>query len=111
MSVLTGMRKRNTSSRGGGFDAETIQAVWEKGRIVLGADPRFKRKDVCGAWIERSAYGDTVDFGSGWEIDHIKPVSSGGTDDLYNLQPLQWQNNRSKGDYESGWTCTVVAKF
>ena len=34
-------------------------------------------------------YGDTSsDYG--WEIDHIKPVARGGTDNLNNLQALYW---------------------
>jgi 5-methylcytosine-specific restriction endonuclease McrA len=54
--------------------------------------------DVCGAVIDRAKYGNNEETGTGWEIDHIIPVSRGGTDDLSNLQPLQWQNNRRKGD-------------
>jgi HNH endonuclease len=58
----------------------------------------MQRKDACGAWIVRSQYGDVTERGFGWEIDHIDPVSNGGADDPWNLQPLQWQNNREKGD-------------
>ena len=29
----------------------------------------------------------------GWEIDHIKPKKDGGSDDLSNLRPLQWEAN------------------
>ncbi|WP_106154745.1 HNH endonuclease signature motif containing protein [Marinilabilia salmonicolor] len=54
--------------------------------------------------------GDTTENGNGWEIDHIKPVSEGGNDDLSNLQPLQWQNNRAKGDdYPAVNYCLVKA--
>jgi hypothetical protein len=38
-------------------------------------------------------------------------VAKGGSDDLANLQPLQWQNNRTKGDtWPQGWSCAVVSK-
>jgi len=91
-------RRSSTSRSGVPFDQRTINAVWSRATIVPGVDPNQQRKDVCGAWIHRSQYGTTTENAFGWEIDHIIPVSSGGTDDLFNLQPLQWQNNRRKGD-------------
>jgi 5-methylcytosine-specific restriction endonuclease McrA len=91
-------RRSSTKRNGSQFDDATIQAVWNKARLMLGANPNAKRMDVCGAVIDRPKYGNTQETGTGWEIDHITPVSRGGTDDLSNLQPLQWQNNRRKGD-------------
>lgn len=102
-------RRANSSRAGTSFDPWTIQAVWEKGVVVAGVDARFLRKDGCGAWMERNAYGNTTENGKGWEIDHIVPVSKGGTDDLPNLQPLQWQNNRAKGENLTNWSCAVAA--
>jgi 5-methylcytosine-specific restriction endonuclease McrA len=72
-------------------------AVWNKGRIVQGYDPRYVRADACGAFIEWNHYGNTASR-YGWEIDHVIPVALGGASVLANLQPLQWQNNRAKGD-------------
>lgn len=79
------------------FNDDVIQKVWEKGKTVPNYDSRLVRKDQCDAWIKRYDYGNR-DSDYGWEIDHIKPVSQGGTDDLYNLRPLQWQNNVATQD-------------
>ena len=40
----------------------------------------------------------------GWEIDHIKAVTNEGSDELNNLQPLNWKNNADKSD-KTYWTC------
>lgn len=79
------------------FDEATVQAVWNKGIVVPGWDSAKYRRDVCGAQITRSQWGNT-DSKQGWEIDHIKPESDGGSDALSNLRPLQWKNNRAKSD-------------
>jgi len=93
----------NTRQDGYTFDESTIEAVWKKGEVEP-SYPSF-RKDKCGASMQRNKYGKTERWG--WEIDHIKPVTLGGKDDIGNLQPLQWENNRNKGDDYPNWSCKV----
>lgn len=72
------------------------QKIWEKAQAIPNYNPDIWRQDFAGAWIRKDLYGSESDFG--WEIDHLKPVSQGGSDDLINLMPMHWQNNRHKSD-------------
>jgi 5-methylcytosine-specific restriction endonuclease McrA len=86
-----------------GVDEKLKLAVWLKGKEIPNYDSSIWRWDICGKVMRYSEHGNTASD-NGWEIDHIKPVSSGGTDDLSNLQPLNWKTNREKGD-QYPWSC------
>ncbi len=73
------------------IDRRKAMIVWEN---EFG--DRTTAHDACGRMIYKSEYGNETTHG--WEVDHIKPVSLGGTDAYGNLQPLHWSSNRQKAD-------------
>ena len=88
-------REPNTDVLGQSFDEKTVEAVWLKAQPI--GDFPALRMDGWGWTMVRQDYGNTQSR-YGWEIDHIIPVFQGGTDDLSNLQPLHWENNRRKDE-------------
>jgi len=72
-----------------------IQEVWEKAKPIRGKDPDVWRKDIYGDKIRFGSYGTQGEYG--WEIDHKNSKDKGGSDQIRNLQPLHWEENREKG--------------
>ncbi len=72
------------------------ERVWAKAEPIKGKNPNLYRKDQYGNEIYFPSYGKTSAMG--WEIDHSKPTSKGGTDHINNLNPTYWKKNREKGN-------------
>lgn len=83
------------------IDESGKRVVWNKGIKIsqngVSLDPNEWRRDVYGYAMQYSKHGNT-DSEFGWEIDHIKPLSKGGSNFLGNLRPLNWKVNRAKGE-------------
>ena len=90
------------------FTPTEKKAVWERARQIDGVDADSMRQDYAGAWIRYVDYGNR-NSQYGWEIDHLKPLSLGGAEDLSNYLPLQWQNNVRKVNDYPRWTTAVSA--
>lgn len=73
-----------------------IKKAWEKSPTIRGKNPETWRRDPKGSPIRKGSYGTLGDFG--WEIDHIRPKSKGGSNSQKNFQALHWEANRKKGD-------------
>lgn len=80
-----------------GIGQHILTAVWAKATMAPGYDMNVYRKDTCSALIAWGEYGNR-DSQYGWEVDHIVPVTGGGSDQLSNLRPLHWKNNARKSD-------------
>ena len=93
-------------------------AVWNKGIVSPKYPSNQVRKDACGAFMVFTHYGDRSSA-FGWEIDHICPASllkargfdDSAIDDMRNLRPLNWRNNKSKsGDFPFYTAVTTASK-
>lgn len=89
-----------------GTDEDTKLKVWAKGKPIKDFDEKVWRHDACGKVMKYSEHGN-MDSDYGWEIDHINPTAKGGANTWDNLQPLNWNVNRSKGDTYP-WNCSML---
>lgn len=65
--------------------------------VVEGQLTSLLKIDAFGRVMNFRQYGNRNHI-HGWEVDHIVPVSAGGTDSPINLQPLNWLSNSQKAD-------------
>jgi 5-methylcytosine-specific restriction endonuclease McrA len=77
-------------------DSECKEKVWNKGSKVKGKDSALYRRDKAGNILYKPSYGKLTPMG--WDLDHKKPKSRGGSDDMSNIQILQSEYNREKGN-------------
>lgn len=75
---------------------DQIDKAWNNAKPLRGENPDKYRQDSYGNKIHRNSFGK--DSNMGWEVDHIKPKSLGGSDATRNLQALKTEVNRDKSD-------------
>ena len=71
------------------------QRVWDNAKKIRGKNPNLWRRDQYDNIIYKPSYGMCGDFG--WQIDHKRPTSKGGSDSLRNLQAINTNEHDKKG--------------
>jgi len=72
------------------------EKAWDNAKKVRSKDPNLYRQDPYGNIMYKPYFGKNSLMG--WEVDHIKPKSRGGSDSTRNLQALNTKVNKNKGD-------------
>ncbi|WP_425381683.1 hypothetical protein [Spiroplasma endosymbiont of Polydrusus pterygomalis] len=94
---------------------EQIETAWEKAEIIDGVSNKLYRKDYAGAWIFHDAF--TTDYAAAdnietysWTIVLHRPIGQQGTTELYNLDPMNIVNAKSKGENYPSWKTKISSK-
>ncbi len=72
------------------------EQVWNTARTIVGKNPAVYRTSEDNKPIYYHSYGQPSAMG--WDVDHIRPKSKGGSDDIGNLQTLTSHLNRGIGN-------------
>lgn len=73
-----------------------MRQEWNRNRDTL-AILVFQRDGYNCAWCDAELDNEN------WSVDHIIPISKGGTNELHNLQPMCRPCNSMKGDRVDAW--------
>ncbi len=70
--------------------------AWDNASTIKGKNPDTRRKDSFWNVMRYGSYWTTWEY---WrEVDHKHPKAKWWTDDLRNIQALNWEKNREKSD-------------
>lgn len=96
MSTKKRTATKNTRKRTTYGSSKAKQNVWNKAKPIKGKNPKVYRQDPYGNTMCYNSYGQYTPMG--WQLDHIKPQSKGGSNDIRNLQALTSKMNNKKSN-------------